>query len=104
MFEKIKLAKEIAKKAHNIREAKDMAAVNAGGIATAIIVILVVILIAVSLLTPLFDAVNTATSNTTLTSNAHYASAFTLVYLIPLIFVAGIVVLTVVLLFEKMKE
>ena len=104
MFEKFKLAKEIVKKTHNIREAKDMAAVNAGGIAATIVVILVVILIAVSLLTPLFSAVNTATQNTTLTSDAHYTAAFQLVYLIPLIFVAGIIVLVVVLMFEKMKE
>ena len=103
MFEKIKLAKEIAKKTHSIREAKDIASVNAGGIATAIIVILVVILIAVSLLSPLFSTVNTAVNQNT-TAHPYLNAPITLVYLIPLIFVAGIVVLIVVLLFEKMKE
>ena len=98
------MARDIVKITHNIKDAKDIAAVNAGGIAAMIVVILVIVLIAVSLLSPLFSAVNTATSNSTLVNNAHYASAFQLVYLIPLIFVAGIIVLVVVLMFEKMKE
>lgn len=88
----------------SIRMAKDAAEVSAGKLAAMIVVVLVVIVIAVSLIAPLFSAVSTATSNTTLTSNAHYTSAFDLIYLVPLVFAAGIVVLVVALMFEHLKD
>ena len=79
---------------------KDSAEFKVGQVAVALIVI--VIVIAVSLLPTIFSSVATATSNSTLTSNTHYTSAFSLVYLIPLVFAAGILVLVLYLMFEKM--
>jgi hypothetical protein len=103
MFEKIRMGMAIAKNYTSIKDKYNAAAISVGGLAAMIVVVLVVIVIAVSLLQPLFSAVNTATSNTTLTSNSHYTAAFDLVYLIPLVFAAGIVVLVVALMFEKIK-
>ena len=100
MFEKLKYLYNIEK------EKRDSARSNisAGKIAGAIVVVLVIIVIATQLITPLFSAVATATSNNTLTSNAHYTSAFDLVYLIPLVFAAGIIVLIVSLMLERLND
>lgn len=81
---------------------RDSGEFKVGTVAVALVVIVIVIVIAVSLLPTIFSSVATATSNTTLTSNAHYTSAFSLVYLIPLVFAAGILVLVLYLMFEKM--
>lgn len=98
----IRFGMEEFKKTGSIVSAKDVAALSAGALAATIVIALVVILIAVSLLSPLFTAVNTVTSNTTL--SAHNPSAISLVGLIPLVFAAGIVVMVVVIMFEKLKE
>jgi len=79
-----------------------MPELKAGNITVALIVIVIMIVIAVSLIPTVFTSLTGATSNTTLTSNPHYTSAFDLIYLIPLVFVAGILVLVLYLMFEKM--
>ena len=79
-----------------------MPELKAGNIAVALIVIVIMIVIEVSLIPTVFTSLTGATSNTTLTSNPHYTSAFDLIYLIPLVFAAGILVLVLYLMFEKM--
>lgn len=79
-----------------------MADLKVGNVAVALIVIVIMIVIAVSLVPTIFTSLAGATSNTTLTSNPHFTSAFDLIYLIPLVFAAGILVLVLYLMFEKM--
>ena len=71
-------------------------------LALAIVVAVVVIVIAVSLLPAIYTATSGAlTSN--ITSNAHYSSSVALVYLIPLIFVAGLLVVIIYMMFGSEK-
>ena len=100
----LELAKALKNSGMSIRQMKRDAGFSAGGIASMIIIILVLILIAVAIIPTIFTSVSSATSNSTLTANPHYSAAFSLVYLIPLVFVAGILVLVVVLMFEHLKE
>lgn len=74
-----------------------------GGLAVTLIVAVIVIVIAVSLLPVIFSATSSSlTSN--VTSNAHFSSAVTLTYLIPLIFVAGLLVVILYMMFEKIRD
>lgn len=82
---------------------RDSGEMKFGGVAVALIIVVIVIVIAVTLVPTIFSALSTATSNTTLASNPHYTTTFSLIYLIPLVFVAGILVLVLVLMFEKME-
>jgi len=75
-----------------------------GGLATAIIIAVVVIVIAVVLIPTIFSAVVNASSNSTLTSNPHYSAAFSLLYIVPLVFVAGILVVILELMFRHRKD
>ena len=84
-----------------IRKAReDAGAMEMGKLAVGVIVAVVIIVIAVSLLPAIFTATTGAlTSN--ITSNSHYSSSVTLVYLIPLIFVAGLLVMIVYMMFTR---
>ncbi len=104
-FSKIKSAFNSAKNTYALTRkfklAYDSAAMEIGRLAVGIIVALVVIVIAVELVPTVITSVSTASSNTTLTSNPHYTSAFSLLYLIPLIFVAGVIVVVLAMMFER---
>ena len=73
-----------------------------GGLAVAIIVAVIIIVIAVALIPTVFSSVYTANNNATLVNK--YPSAFAIVNLIPLIFAAVVVVVVLVLGFEKMGK
>ena len=73
-----------------------------GGLAVAIIVAVIIIVIAVALIPTVFSSVYAANNNATLVSK--YSSAFAIVNLIPLIFAAVVVVVVLVLGFEKMGK
>ena len=98
------MARMLKNSGMSIKDIRRDAAFSAGSIASMIIVILVLVLIAVAIIPTIFSSVSTATSNATLTANPHYSAAFSLVYLIPLVFVAGRLVLVVVLMFEHLKD
>lgn len=72
-------------------------------LALGVVVAVVVIVIAVSLLPAIYSATSGAlTSN--ITSNSHYTSSVSLAYLIPLIFVAGILVIILYMMFGGRSE
>lgn len=74
---------------------------NAKELAYSIIVAVIVIVIAIELLPIVFTASLTAVSNTTIANNSHFAPALSLVYLIPLVFVAGLLVLIIFMMFGE---
>ena len=95
------IIKNALKSTFAIEKAKqDAAEVQLGKLAVGVIVAVVIIVIAVSLLPAIFTATSGALTQN-ITNNSHYSSSVTLVYLIPLIFVAGLLVMIVYMMFTK---
>lgn len=95
---------DMAKAGYGVREITKTlkAEMEIKKLALAIVVAVVVIVIAVSLLPAIYTATSGAlTSN--ITSNSHYSSSVALVYLIPLIFVAGLLVVIIYMMFGSEK-
>ena len=72
-------------------------------IAVAVVMAVIVIVIAVSLL-PVIYSSTTGAISANVSANPHLTSAVTLTYLIPLIFVAGLLVLILGMMFEKFRD
>ena len=70
-------------------------------IVVGIVIALVAVVIGVELIPILLTATTNATSNATLVNNPHYTGAVSLIYIIPIVFVAGIVVVAMILMFGK---
>ena len=89
----------------SVREIKNTlkAEMDVKKLALAIVVAVVVIVIAVSLLPAIYPATSSALT-TNVTSNSHFASSVTLAYLIPLIFVAGLLVVIIYMMFGSSER
>ena len=89
----------------SVREIKNTlkAEMDVKKLALAIVVAVVVIVIAVSLLPAIYSATSSALT-TNVTSNSHFASSVTLAYLIPLIFVAGLLVVIIYMMFGSSER
>ncbi len=96
---------EMASSGMSVREIKNTlkAEMDVKKLALAIVVAVVVIVIAVSLLPAIYSATSSALT-TNVTSNSHFASSVTLAYLIPLIFVAGLLVVIIYMMFGSSER
>lgn len=81
---------------------QDMASMNVGALASTVIIIVIVLVIAISLIPTIFNSTLTVTNNATY--KTAYPAALSIVNLIPLVFGAIIIVLALVLGFEKMDK
>jgi uncharacterized membrane protein len=97
------LASMLAIAKQDYKSKMELAESRISGFAVTIVAAVIVIVIAVSLLPIIFSSTSTAlTSN--VTSNSHFAAAVTLAYLIPLVFIAGLIIVILYIMFELLGK